>query len=74
MFINNYDNNNWDVIPVTISQTPEILEDVSFINVSHEDIEKVKEFIIKNYDLLMKHWKQKIHATESCLLFEKVTE
>lgn len=71
MVTNNYDNNNWDLIPMTISETPEIMEDASFIKISDEDIEKVKSFIIKNYALLMKHWRQEITSDEICQLFQK---
>lgn len=71
MIRNNYDTNYWDVIPITISKTPEIMEDGQFIKISDEDIEKVKSFIIKNYDLLMKHWRQEITTDEIYQLFQK---
>ena len=69
MVCNNYSNNRLDVIPITISLKPEILEDMAFVKISNKDIDAVKSFIIKNYDVLMKHWNHKLSTIELYSLF-----
>jgi len=64
MIENNYSGNHWDVVPISISPKPIILEQSLFIKISSNDIKKVKNFIIENYNLLMKHWNQKISTQD----------
>lgn len=64
-FQNNYDDKaHFDVLPMSISKNPKVLEDEKFINIKPEDLEAVRQFIIKNYDLLMKHWRHEIDTME----------
>lgn len=65
--INRYTKGPIDVIPITISKTPEILEDIANVNLTEADIRRLKDFIVSNYDLLMKHWNQEV---STCDLFD----
>lgn len=48
----------YDTFTVTIQDSPKIIGDIG--EIKPKDIEKVKKFIIKNKDLLIKHWKYEI--------------
>lgn len=48
-----------NVLPMTISRTPEIIEYVETIDLSIGDIQQVQRFIQKFYVGLMKHWNHK---------------
>lgn len=64
-FQNNYNAKaHFDVLPMSISKNPQVLEDEEFINIKPEDVEAVKQFVINHYDLLMKHWRQEITTME----------
>lgn len=64
-FQNNYNAKaHFDVLPMSISKNPQVLEDEEFINIKPEDVEAVKQFAINHYDLLMKHWRQEITTME----------
>jgi len=64
-FQNNYDDKaHFDVLPMNIAQDPKVLEDSQYIKIRPEDLEAVRQFIIKNYDLLMKHWRHEIDTME----------
>ena len=64
-FQNNYDNKaHFDVLPMSLSQNPRVLEDDEFIKIKPEDVEAVKQFVVQHHDLLMKHWRQEITTTE----------
>ena len=64
-FQNNYDNKaHFDVLPMSISENPRVLEDEKYIKIKSEDVEAVKQFIIKHYDLLLKHWNHEIDTME----------
>lgn len=64
-FQNNYDDKaHFEVLPMSISKNPQVLEDEEFINIKPEDVEAVKQFVIKHYDLLMKHWRQEMTTME----------
>ena len=67
-FQNNYDAKaHFDVLPMSISenaQDPKVLEDIRYIKIKPEDVEVVRQFVVKHYDLLMKHWNQEITTME----------
>ena len=64
-FQNNYDTKaHFDVLPMSISENPRVLEDEKNIKIKSEDVEAVRQFVINHYDLLMKHWRQEITTTE----------
>lgn len=64
-FQNNYDNKaHFDVLPMSISENPQILEDEEFINIKPEDVDAVRQFVSKHCELLMKHWWQEITTME----------
>lgn len=63
-FQNNYDNRFWDILPMSISQNPKVLEDEKYIQIKPEDVEAVRDFIMKHYDLLTKHWNHEINTME----------
>ena len=64
-FQNNYDDKaHFDVLPMSISENPRVLEDDEFINIKPEDVEAVRQFISKHCELLMKHWRQEITTME----------
>ncbi len=54
-------------IPMSISQNPEILlkeKDLNKINLDAKQIKNIKQWIIDNYDLLIKYWNEKITTDE----------
>ena len=64
-FQNNYDDKaHFDVLPMSISKNPQVLEDEKYIKIKPEDVEVVRQFISKHDDLLMKHWRQEIDTME----------
>ena len=64
-FQNNYDDKaHFDVLPMSISENPQILEDEEFINIKPEDVDAVRQFVSKHCELLMKHWWQEITTME----------
>lgn len=64
-FQNSYDGRIYEnVLPMSISKNPKVLEDEEYINIKSEDVEAVRQFIINHYDLLMKHWQQEITTKE----------
>lgn len=64
-FQNSYEGRIYtDVLPMSISKNPKVLEDEKYINIKPEDIEAVRQFIIKHYDLLLKHWHHEIDTME----------
>ena len=64
-FQNNYDNKaHFDVLPMSISKNPQILEDAKYIKIKPEEVETIRQFISKHYDLLMKHWNLEITTME----------
>ena len=64
-FQNSYDGRIYtDVLPMSISKNPQVLEDDEFIKIKSEDVEAVKQFVVQHHDLLMKHWRQEITTTE----------
>ena len=64
-FQNSYDGRIYtDVLPMSLSQNPRVLEDDEFIKIKPEDVEAVKQFVVQHHDLLMKHWRQEITTTE----------
>lgn len=46
-------------IPMSISKKPEILISVYETDLNNYEIGQIKNFIVRNYDLLIKHWNQK---------------
>lgn len=64
-FQNSYDGRIYtDVLPMSLSQNPQVLEDDEFIKIKSEDVEAVRQFVSQHDDLLMKHWKQEIDTME----------
>lgn len=64
-FQNNYDQRIYfDVLPMSIARDPKVLEDEKYIKIKPEDVEAVRQFVIKHYDLLMKHRNQKMTTME----------
>ena len=64
-FQNSYDGRIYEnVLPMSISKNPKVLEDEEYIHIKPEDVEAVRQFIIKHYDLLMKHWRHEIDTME----------
>lgn len=59
-------------IPISISKKPEILVDNYETDLNNYEIGQVKNFIIRNYDLLMKHWNQEITTEELINQIKKV--
>jgi len=74
-FQNNYDGRIYtDVLPMSISKNPQVLEDEEFISIKPEDVEAVRRFVINHYELLVKHWKQEIDTMELCQILKKEVE
>ena len=73
-FQNTYDDRIWVPLPMSISLNPKVLEDEKYIRIKSEDVEAVRQFIIKHYELLMKHWNQEITTTELCEILKKETQ
>ncbi len=74
-FQNNYNAKaHFDVLPMSISKNPQVLEDEEFINIKPEDVEAVRQFVINHYDLLMKHWNQEIITMELHEILKKEAE
>lgn len=74
-FQNNYDAKaHFDVLPMSISKNPQVLEDEKYIKIKSEDVEAVKQFVINHYDLLMKHWRQEITTMELHEILKKEAE
>ncbi len=66
-FQNSYDGRIYtDVLPMSLSQNPQVLEDDEFIKIKSEDVEAVRQFVSKHCELLMKHWRQEIITAELC--------
>lgn len=54
-----------DTIPISIdNENPQILTKTFKVKLKSSDIEKLKTFIIQNYDELIRIWKQEIDAVE----------
>lgn len=74
-FQNNYDAKaHFDVLPMSISKNPQVLEDEKYIKIKSEDVEAVRQFVSKHYDLLMKHWNQEITTMELHEILKKEAE
>ena len=64
-FQNNYDTKaHFDVLPMSISENPRVLEDEKYIKIKSEDVKAVRQFVVQHHDLLMKHWRQEITTME----------
>lgn len=59
-------------IPMSISKNPEILIDNPDTELNNYEIGQVKNFIIRNYDLLMQYWNQEIDILEFLQRVKKV--
>ena len=63
---------NYDLlIPLTISKNPEIPIEHK-LNIQKKDLEKIKQWVIKNYDLLMDLYNDKIDEIEAGLNQQKI--
>ena len=61
-----------ELIPISISDNPEILlknNDLNKIKISQEQINEVKLWIVKNKEILIDYWEEKITTDE---LFQKL--
>ena len=61
-----------ELIPISISDNPEILlenNDLNKIKISQAQINEIKQWIVKNKEILMDYWKEKITTDE---LFQKL--
>lgn len=64
-FQNNYDAKaHFDVLPMSISENPQVLEDAKYIKIKPEEVETIRQFVVKHYELLLKHWRQEITTME----------
>ena len=59
-------------IPMSISVKPEVLIDDPKTELNSYEIGQVKNFIVRNYDLLMKYWNQEIDILEFLQKVKKV--
>lgn len=59
-------------IPMSISVKPEVLIDDLKTELNSYEIGQVKNFIVRNYDLLMKYWNQEIDILEFLQKVKKV--
>ena len=74
-FQNNYDDKaHFDVLPMSISKNPQVLEDEKYIKIKSEDVKAVKQFVVQHHDLLMKHWNQEITTMELHEILKKEAE
>ena len=60
--VNNYEENFNDVIPISISTNPEILD--GECKLKNKDLKLMKQFIAKNYDIFMQRWNNEISTRE----------
>lgn len=51
---NGYDDTN-DILPISISKNPQLLVPIERVKINYDDIEKIKMFIIRNFELLEKY-------------------
>ena len=61
-----------ELIPISISDNPEILlknNDFNKIKISQAQINEVKQWIVKNQEILIDYWQEKITTDE---LFQKL--
>lgn len=61
-----------ELIPISISDNPKILlknNDLNKIKISHAQINVIKQWIIKNKEILIDYWEEKITTDE---LFQKL--
>lgn len=65
-FQNNYANKVQiqNLISLTISNNPQVLDKNIKLEISINDFEKIRKWVIKNRNLLMKYWKHKIFVEE----------
>lgn len=65
-FANNYSNNMLakDLVPVSISDDPQILSKGTKLNISSSDFEKLRQWIIRNKESLMKVWNGEISTMQ----------
>lgn len=61
-------------IPISISKQPKILIDnyKEYTDLNNYEIGQIKNFIIRNYDILIKHWNQEIDSDQFKKLMKKV--
>lgn len=65
-FANNYSNNMLakDLVPISISDNPQILSKGTRLKISNSDFEKLRQWIIRNKDGLLKVWNGEISAIQ----------
>ena len=65
-FQNNYANKVQiqNLISLTISDNPQVLDKNIKIEISSNDFEKIRKWVIMNRNLLMKYWKHEIFVDE----------
>jgi hypothetical protein len=52
-----------NLIPMSISSRPEVLVDVK-LKISKKDLNKIKQWIILNKEVLLKYWNQEVNTRE----------
>ena len=72
-FQNGYDDTD-DILPISISKNPQLLVPVEHVNINHDDIEKIKMFIVKNFELLEKYGCGNISHTNLFKFLKKVND
>lgn len=65
-FANNYSNNMLakDLVPISISDDPQILSKGTKLKISNSDFEKLRQWIIRNKDGLLKVWNGEISTLQ----------
>lgn len=73
-FQNNYSKNiqSNDLIPISISEEPEILKFDKQVRIRAEDIAILKSWIKKNLKILLAHWNNEISSAKMFKIIEKV--
>lgn len=67
--VNNYNEDFNDLIPISISEKPEILEGICKLTI--KDLKKMKKFISKNYKIFLQRWNNEISTKEMFNLLDK---
>lgn len=65
----NADRMHEETISMSISENPEILQKNQKINISNEDVNKIKKFVKLNKNVLIEYWNQNIELLE---LFKRI--
>jgi len=64
--------NKSNLIPISISDTPQILKKNVSLNIDSKELNRLKEFIILNKEALLKHWNNEISFLQFGQLMKRV--